>query len=299
PAGGSGPCGLHLTRYQSFVVERVEEVSHNVRTLRFAAVERTGREYPCGKHVSIAATIGEELVARPYTPITHPDDVDGFEVLFRVYHTGKLSPHLDQLRPGDRVQARGAFGRFKYIPGQHGCIGMVAAGTGITPCLQVIRYVLEGSWHRAQHPDDATRFVLFFQNRTLEDILLQQLLDDLRFRHPTRFVVCYFLTQPPTSQWASSSTIAAPTHLSTTNAQHHHLLLHSNAHPSPSEALFARDPSQDHNRIAGYITADHYRRHMPPSLCSLVTLCGPSGFIEVSTSLLNQVGYPSTQLFLW
>jgi ferredoxin-NADP reductase len=44
---------------------------------------------------------------------------------------------------------------------------------GLTPCLQVIRTILEGEGY----DDDDTVFTLLYQNRTVEDILLKDELD--------------------------------------------------------------------------------------------------------------------------
>lgn len=48
-------------------------------------------------------------------------------------------------------------------------IGMVAGGTGITPCYQVIQAAL--------NEDDGTSLSLLFGSRTVEDILLKEELD--------------------------------------------------------------------------------------------------------------------------
>jgi NAD(P)H-flavin reductase len=48
-------------------------------------------------------------------------------------------------------------------------IGMVAGGTGITPCYQIIQAALNG--------EDGTQLSLIFGNRTVEDILLKEELD--------------------------------------------------------------------------------------------------------------------------
>jgi NAD(P)H-flavin reductase len=51
-------------------------------------------------------------------------------------------------------------------------IGMVAGGTGITPCYQVLQAALNGN--------DGTTLSLIFGNRTVEDILLRDELDQFK-----------------------------------------------------------------------------------------------------------------------
>ena len=55
------------------------------------------------------------------------------------YADGKMSSHIGQLRVGDMLEFRGPVGRFKYAPNQYKRIGLIAGGTGLTPCLQVRR----------------------------------------------------------------------------------------------------------------------------------------------------------------
>ena len=66
---------------------------------------------------------------------------------------------------------------------------MVAAGTGITPMLQLIRGILSNG-------DDETALSLVFQNRGLEDILLRDELDALVAANPGRLTVTYVLSKP-------------------------------------------------------------------------------------------------------
>ena len=73
---------------------------------------------------------------------------------------------------------------------------MFAAGSGITPMLQIIRDVL-------QDESDRTQLVLYYQNRNAEDILLKAVLDELRTRSPDRLLVEYFLSKPAAG-WANA-----------------------------------------------------------------------------------------------
>ena len=201
-----------MTQYLNFVVVSAVQVSHNTKLLRLTYAQSQSHPhltpacFPCGKHLSIRAPLGPDqtFVSRPYTPVSHPDSHEHLEILFKHYQGGKMSSHLSALNEGDLVELRGPFGRFKYQANKWPRIGMVAGGTGITPCLQVIRYVLESTAHRQLHPEDTTSFVLFYQNRTADDILLKQVLDALEEQHPERFTVQYFLTQPPRANWLSA-----------------------------------------------------------------------------------------------
>ena len=73
-------------------------------------------------------------------------------------------------------------------------------GTGLTPCLQVVRCILEGP----EGEGDSTTFTLLFQNRTSDDILLRKELDALAMKYVNRFKVVYFLSNP-SGDWGNES----------------------------------------------------------------------------------------------
>merc|ERR1712146_254197 len=85
----------------------------------------------------------------------------------------------------------GPVGRYQWKPNEYPVIGLVAAGSGITPCLQLIRSTLETPAGEV----DKTKFVLFYQNRTAHDILLRSMLEGLATDHADRLSVVFFLSK--------------------------------------------------------------------------------------------------------
>ena len=111
-----------------------------------------------------------------------------------------MSSHLFTLKEGDCLDMRGPVGRFKYHTNMYQTIGLVCGGTGLTPCLQVIRVILEGS----SAAQEQTNLVLLYQNRTEEDILMKECLCELQKSFPNRLQVYFFLSSPP-SDWGQVS----------------------------------------------------------------------------------------------
>ena len=62
---------------------------------------------------------------------------------------------------GGYFGGQGPVGNFKYAPNQYNHMGLIAGGTGLTPCLQVIRCVFEGK----DYAQDKCKFTLYYQNR--------------------------------------------------------------------------------------------------------------------------------------
>lgn len=74
---------------------------------------------------------------------------------------------------------------------------MVAGGTGISPCYQIIQACM--------NVDDGTHLSLIFGNRTIDDILLKEELDQFRENNPHRFKLHYTVdVRPEDPQWKGS-----------------------------------------------------------------------------------------------
>ncbi|CBZ52712.1 hypothetical protein NCLIV_025010 [Neospora caninum Liverpool] len=151
-------------------------------------------------------------IERKYTPITG-DDVKGYvDLLVKIYRKGevaqfpdggKMSQYLDSLRIGDHVDMMGPFGLIEYLGDgefrvnrrvlkkKH--IGMVAGGTGITPMFQLLSSILRAG-------GDSTSLSLLFANRTEDDILLRDELEEMHEQYPDKFQ-CSFTVDVPSPTW--------------------------------------------------------------------------------------------------
>jgi len=86
-----------------------------------------------------------------------------------------------------------------YYPNRWAELGLIAAGTGIAPMLQIVRTVLAD-------PTEQTRLSLVVANRHEDDILMRQEMDALAVAHPSQFRVHYVLSSPRSpSAWTGST----------------------------------------------------------------------------------------------
>ncbi|XP_055385834.1 NADH-cytochrome b5 reductase 3 isoform X2 [Condylostylus longicornis] len=180
-----------------------ETLSHDTRRFRFGLPSPNHiLGLPVGQHVHLIATINNEIIIRPYTPISSDDDLGYVDLVIKVYFKnvhpkfpdgGKMSQYLESLKIGDTVAFRGPSGKFsikklrkdpaKIVTTNK--VNMIAGGTGITPMLQLIREILK------KCKKDKTELALLFANQTERDILLRKELDQLAEDHPTQFKVWY------------------------------------------------------------------------------------------------------------
>ncbi|KAL9929525.1 NADH-cytochrome b5 reductase 3-like [Glossina fuscipes fuscipes] len=197
-------------KYQLPLIEK-EIISHDTRRFRFGLPSHQHiLGVPVGHHIHLIATIDNDLVTRPYTPISSDDDVGYVDLVIKIYFKdthlkfpagGKLTQHLEKMRIGDKISVCGPSGRLQYMGNGNFLIkklrkgppktatakrvNMIAGGTGITPMLQLIRDILK------RGEKDATELALLFANQSEEDILLRNELDDLAQKHSKKFKVWY------------------------------------------------------------------------------------------------------------
>ncbi|XP_065909099.1 NADH-cytochrome b5 reductase 3-like [Dysidea avara] len=197
-----------------------EEITHDTRRFRFALpTPEHILGLPTGKHLYIFAEIGNDIVMRPYTPVTSDDEKGYFDLVIKVYFKGvhpkfpdggKMSQHLDSLTIGSMIEIRGPSGKLTYLgrgrmevkelrkPAEIRTatkIGLIAGGTGITPILQIIRKVLKDD-------EDHTEISLLFANQTEDDILLRKELEDAASNSSFKL---WYTVDRPTEGWKYSS----------------------------------------------------------------------------------------------
>lgn len=176
---------LHPISWRSLRIESVTRVSPAVRLIRVALPKPTDTlDLPIGRHISVRVVLPSgQAVARPYTPVSPPWATGYFDLLVKHYDGGVVSSHVAGLVPGDSLSLRGPVGNLRWVPSEHPRILLLAAGTGITPMLQLMRCILEARCDGG----DATAADLLFQNRTDTDVLLRGDIDACVARRPESF----------------------------------------------------------------------------------------------------------------
>ncbi|KZO91239.1 ferredoxin reductase-like C-terminal NADP-linked domain-containing protein [Calocera viscosa TUFC12733] len=188
---------LNKDEFRVFELARKEEYNHNTSKYVFKLPEGTATLLPVAACVLLKAADEEQgpkdqkgkPVARPYTPISESDREGEVDFLIKKYDTGKMTPYLASLQPGDKMAIKGPLSKFPWTPNQFSSVGLIAGGSGITPMYQLLT-------HSLSLPDDHTKFTLLFANITSADILLKEEFDALQQKHPDRLSVVYVLDKP-------------------------------------------------------------------------------------------------------
>lgn len=176
------------------------QISHDVMVYRFALEEESHTLcLPIGQHLILSFDEPEGTVTRPYTPVSPYGEAGFIDFLIKLYPMGKMSNHLVSLTYGERIHVKGPKGHVKYhgrglftVKKQQRAlkrIGMLAGGSGITPMFQILQQI-------ANDPEDNIEVTLLFANKTVQDILLKNLLERIVSRNPN-IRVFYTLDKPP------------------------------------------------------------------------------------------------------
>ncbi|CBQ68060.1 related to cytochrome-b5 reductase [Sporisorium reilianum SRZ2] len=182
---------LNPTQWQQFRLMEKQRLSDNTALYRFKLPRQNNiLGLPIGQHISIQANIGGKNVMRSYTPTSSDDDHGFFDLVVKSYEQGNVSKYIGAMKIGDLLSVKGPKGQMRYAPGLSRHLGMIAGGTGLTPCLQIIRAALK-------NPADKTQIDFIYANVKEADILLKDELDQLAIKHKDQFRVHYFLNEAP------------------------------------------------------------------------------------------------------
>ncbi|KAI8876208.1 ferredoxin reductase-like protein [Backusella circina FSU 941] len=179
--------GFSSAEFKPFKLEKVERVNHNVKLFRFST-QNNQDGLPVAscvlfRHVDKESEHKE--VIRPYTPTAMSESHVDF--IIKDYAQGNMSRHLHTLQIGDEVEMKGPIMKYNWQKKPVDHVGMIAAGTGITPMLQFIRKEF------SSNSSTTSKFTLIYANKEEQDILFREELTQLVKEHPDRFKVVYVL----------------------------------------------------------------------------------------------------------
>ena len=256
-------------------------VSHDTRIFRFKLPSPSMTlGLPTGMHMTLKAKVNGKPVMRAYTPTTDDSTKGHVDLLVKVYFKGvhpsfpdggKMSQHLDSMKIGDSIDVKGPIGEFVY-KGQGQCLvngkprfvtemSMIAGGTGITPCYQVLAAIL-------RDPEDKTTVRLLFANRTPDDILARDVLEELAAKHPDRFMLNFTVDKVPSED----------------------------DNVSPSDEKNSKSAWKGH---VGFVTPAMTKASLfPASEDTVCLMCGPPVMLEKACiPALQSMGYKDSNIF--
>ncbi|WEW59680.1 nitrate reductase [Emydomyces testavorans] len=206
-----GDTALIRKRWIQVKLIKTEHLSEDTQRYKFALPEGAkSLGLRTGEHIQLGFHFLDRMITRSYTPVRPilEDEKDGtFDLVVKSYFPtkdmpgGTISNILHELRPGEEVEIKGPMGELHYLG--HGKfrvdskelqfknISLVLGGSAITPGWQLIKDIL-----KSKDPHDPTKIALVDANKTEDDILLREEMQELMNEHPDQFKIDYILSEP-------------------------------------------------------------------------------------------------------
>jgi cytochrome-b5 reductase len=200
----------------------VEVDTHDTKTFSFELPADATLDMLPGDFLYVHATINDKAVKRPYTPSSLPGTTGFFDLTVKRYESGVVSKYLHDRQIGETVLMSGPNTGGHWVDGMAKRVGFVAGGTGITPMISIIRWILTNKI-------DAELF-LVFANKTESDIIFRQEWERATRDHPNFH--CHHVLEQPSPGWPGGTGRVTP-----------EILRHQLPAPDPSTCIFLCGPS--------------------------------------------------------
>ena len=145
--------------------------------------------FAAGQYLTIRKDIEGEEVRRSYSICSGPDDGE-LRIAVKRVDGGLFSEWANSgIRPGDTLDVMTPTGRFgiAQAPDAARIYVCFAAGSGITPVLSIMRGILSR--------EERSRVFLFYGNRSTNDMLFREALEELKDRYLDRLSVFHVLSR--------------------------------------------------------------------------------------------------------
>ncbi len=137
-----------------------------------------------GQYLTLRAMLDGQDVRRSYSICSHHQSA--LEVGIKQVEGGLFSTYAQGLTPGDELQVMTPQGRFVApVGGSHRYL-LIAAGSGITPCLSIAKSVL------ADEPDSV--ICLVYGNRSTSSVMFRDDIHDLKDTYTDRFMLLHVMS---------------------------------------------------------------------------------------------------------
>ncbi len=172
---------MSSTRFHSLSIAATRQLPDGIAlTLAIPPEKRATFSYMPGQYLTLSANIDGERVRRSYSICSYHRD-DSIEVGIKRIDEGVFSNHALTLQVGDKLQVMPPEGRFTTTINasqQHHYL-LVAAGSGITPCLSIAKSVLRD--------EPLSQITLVFGNRTIASMMFKSDIAALKDAFTERF----------------------------------------------------------------------------------------------------------------
>ncbi len=177
--------------FHTLTVSDVNEETRDCCSIAFEVPSELAADYKFiqGQYLTLKAEIDGEEVRRSYSICSSPNSAE-LRVAIKQVPNGKFSTYANnQLKKGDQLEVMTPTGKFytELSPDNEKHYVGVAAGSGITPILSILKAVLE--------TEPNSRFTLLYGNKNTGSIIFKEQIEALKNVYMSRLTVHYFLSR--------------------------------------------------------------------------------------------------------
>lgn len=210
--GGDNDVVLNSKRWTLVTLTKKKQISKDTFTYTFTYQQEGEQRKKLGlgtcQHIQFGVHMLDKMLIRSYTP-TRPieeDEEDGtFELTVKTYFPddnqpgGAFSTFLHEMEVGEQVDVCGPTGEITYLGNgkfniegdeqTYKKVSLVLGGSGLTPGYALIKRVVEDS-------GDETEIAVVDANKTEDDILLRESLNELVEKSKGKLKIAHVLSHP-------------------------------------------------------------------------------------------------------
>ncbi len=191
--------------FEKAAVKEIRQETHDCVSVSFdiPAGLQAGFQYTQGQYLTLRTHINGQEQRRSYSLCSSPLEKE-WRIAVKKIPGGIFSSYVhEQLKPGDQLELMPPMGRF-YTPldaqQQKSYVG-IAAGSGITPIISIIKTVL--------HTEPNSSFTLVYGNRNRHSIIFREALEALKNQFMHRFRLIHILSREITDATLNTGRIDA------------------------------------------------------------------------------------------
>lgn len=134
----------------SLLVSSVFDTGKNAKVIRFVSENGYLPPFEAGQYINIFTEIDGVRTSRPYSISSSPKQRAYYEITVARVKDGFVSDFLlDDIKVGDRFEANGPAGVFRFQPVFHSRKSLfLAGGSGVTPFLSMTREIVDAALDR-------------------------------------------------------------------------------------------------------------------------------------------------------
>lgn len=171
--------------FHKLTIQQVTKVTPQAVEIKFEIPQNLAQDfnYQSGQYLTLHATIDGKEVRRAYSLSSAPYE-NHWSVVIKAVENGVFSNHAMTLRAGDTLEVAAPDGLFLHETSSTAQTYLgVAAGSGITPIISIIKTVLE--------TEPESKFALIYGNQSVSQTIYYEQLNDLQDQYGDRFIVRY------------------------------------------------------------------------------------------------------------